>query len=80
MTIYVIVVHRLLAHLIHSGPIGLGPKVEGCPSLAQGIPSLSILDQSIDFTQKVLLLCQVEVIRYLCIHWLPQLAPVVVGN
>jgi hypothetical protein len=63
------------------GPyIGLGPEVGGCPLLTQGITSLSILDQPIDFTQKVPLLRQVEVFLYLCIHWLPQLMPVVVCN
>jgi hypothetical protein len=51
------------------------------PPLAQGIPCLDILDQLINFTQKVLLLHQVEVFRYLCIHWLAQLMlVVVVGN
>jgi hypothetical protein len=74
------VVHRPLACLVHVSHIRPGSEVRGCSPLAQGIPSFNILDQPINFTQKVLLLCQVEVFHYFCIHWLPQLAPIVVGN
>jgi hypothetical protein len=50
MYICVVVVHHLLAHLVRSGPIGPGPEVRACPPLTQGMPSLDILDQSINFT------------------------------
>jgi hypothetical protein len=63
-----------------SCPIKLGTELEGCLPLAQGIPSFRILSQPIDFTQKVLLLLQVEVFHYFGNHWLLQLTPVVVGN
>jgi hypothetical protein len=45
-----VVVHRPLVHSDRLGPIGPGPELEGCPPLAQGIPSISILDQQIEFT------------------------------
>jgi hypothetical protein len=68
MSIYTVVVHHPLAHPVRLGPIRPDPEVGGCPRLTQGIPSLSILDQLINFTQNVLLLHQVEVFRYLGIH------------
>jgi hypothetical protein len=66
-----------LVRASHIRPVS---EVRGCSPLAQGIPSFSILDQPINFTQKVLLLRQVKVFRYLYIHWLPQLVSIVVGN
>jgi hypothetical protein len=79
MSICVVVVHRPLAHLVCSGPIGPGPELGGCPPLAQGIPCFDILNQPIDFNQKVLLLLQEKVFRYFGINWLLQLVHVV-GN
>jgi hypothetical protein len=53
VVICVVVVHCSSAHPVRSGPIGPGPEVGGCPPLAQGIPSFSILDRPINFTEKL---------------------------
>jgi hypothetical protein len=80
MSICVVVVHHPLAHLIRSGPIVLAPKLGVHAPLAHKISSFCILNQSIDFTQKVLVLLKVEDFHYFGIHWLLELTPLVVAN
>jgi hypothetical protein len=72
MTIRPVVVHHCLALSIVPILLWDGSELRGCPPLAHRIPGLRIFDEPIDFSLKMLLLGQVNLVRLAGLYRLLQ--------
>jgi hypothetical protein len=72
VSIHIIAVHRLLAHLILPVLLRYGSKLVGRPPATEPVPGLRILNQPIDRPLKVLVLGQIDPVDLCGLHLLLQ--------
>jgi hypothetical protein len=70
MSIYVIAMHQLLAHLVLLGLLRHGSKLVERPPVVEPVSSLQILHQPINIPLKVLLLDQIDLMYQGGLHLL----------